>query len=545
MSFFQLVRREMHTSIPRLAFMSLLGGVSNAAILAAVNIGSQGAKNDHAPDLWASALFVIALSLFVKTQYYINITCSIEIEAIIHRMRLRLMDGIRRSELISLESIGRPRIVATISNDTALLKQASRILIFGMQGVVLVLFVAIYVAYLSFAAFLLSAAIIGTAAVILHRKNRQMRKWTNQANDWSNRFFDRLTDLLDGFKEVRLNKTRSTNLFEDASEVSRTAANIKIWTDAETLKQMVTTQSLIYFLLGAVVFLAPMLSGSMESGSITQTTTALLFVVGACFGLVQSIPLLMAADAAADRLDQLEADLRATAVSAELSDLARPVDFNTIEMRDVVFQYVNKSSEAVFQVGPIDFVLQAGELVFITGGNGSGKSTFLKLLAGLFAPGSGEIMLDGRRVDDSTRESYRPLISAIFTDYHLFKRLYGSIDPDPVEIDQLLTQFQLVNKTHLIDNEFDTLDLSGGQRKRLALIVGLLESRPILLLDEWTSDQDPDFRRKFYSELLPAFKRSGKTIVVVTHDDRYLNELDLPARRLRMEEGRFVEQSSG
>jgi putative ATP-binding cassette transporter len=544
MSFFQLVRREMHTSIPRLAFMSVLGGVSNATILAAVNIGSQGAKNGRAPDLWASALFVIALSLFVKTQYYINITCSIEIEAIIHRMRLRLMDGIRRSELISLESIGRPRIVATISNDTALLKQASRILIFGMQGVVLVLFVAMYVAYLSFAAFLLSAAIIGTAAVILHRKNREMRKWTDQANDWSGRLFDRLTDLLDGFKEVRLNKTRSNNLFDDASEVSRTAANIRIWTDAETLKQMVTTQSLIYLLLGAVVFLAPVFSDSLESGSITQTTTALLFVVGACFGLVQSIPLLMAADAAADRLDQLEADLRATAVSAEPGDLARPKGFSAIEMRDIVFQYVNKSSEALFQVGPVDFELQAGELVFITGGNGSGKSTFLKLLAGLFTPSSGEIMLDGRPVDDSTRESYRALISAVFTDYHLFKRLYGSIDPHPDEIDQLLKQFELSSKTHLIDNEFDTLDLSGGQRKRLALIVGLLERRPILLLDEWTSDQDPDFRRKFYSELLPAFKRAGKTIVVVTHDDRYLNELDLPARRLRMEEGRFVEQSS-
>jgi putative ATP-binding cassette transporter len=544
MSFFQLVRREMHTSVPRLAFMSLLGGVSNAAILAAVNVGSQVSKNDPTPDFWASALFVIALSLFVKTQYYINITCSVEIEAIIHRMRLRIMDCIRRSELIPIETIGRPRIIATISNDTALLKQASRILIFGMQGVVLVFFVAMYVAYLSPAAFLLSAAIIGTAAVILHRKNRQLKQWTNQANDWSNQLFDRLTDLLDGFKEVRLNNTRSNNLFEDASEVSRTAANIKIWTDAETLKQMVTTQSLIYLLLGAVVFLAPMLSGSLENGSITQTTTALLFVVGACFGLVQSIPLLMAADAAADRLDQLEADIRATAVSAELSDLTRPTNFSTIEMRDVVFQYIGKSSEALFQVGPVDFALQAGELVFITGGNGSGKSTFLKLLAGLFTPSSGEVTLDGRRVDDSTRESYRLLISAIFTDYHLFKRLYGSADPDMAELDRLLKQFQLFDKTHLIDNEFHTLDLSGGQRKRLALIVGLLESRPILLLDEWTSDQDPDFRRKFYYELLPAFKRAGKTIVVVTHDDRYLNELDLPARRLRMEEGRFVEQSS-
>jgi putative ATP-binding cassette transporter len=544
MSFFQLVRREIQGSIPRLVFMSLLGGMSNAAILAAVNAGSQGSEKSHVPSLWASALFVIALSLFVKAQYYINVTCAVEIEAIIHRLRVRLMDGIRRSELISIETIGRSRIVATITSDTALLKQASRILIFGVQGMVLIVFVAAYVAYLSLAAFLLSAAIIGTAAVILHGKNRELKHWNNEASGWNNKLFDRLGDFLDGFKEVRLNRFRSDNLFEDACEVSRNAANLKIWTDAETLKQMVTTQSLIYLLLGAVVFVVPMFGDSSAGGSTAQTTTALLFVVGACFGLVQSIPVLMAANAAADRLDQLEADLRATAVSAELSELDRPAGFDTIEMHDIVFQYVDKSSEALFQVGPVDFALKAGDLVFITGGNGSGKSTFLKLLAGLFIPDSGTIMLDGRRVDNSTRESYRVLISAIFTDYHLFKRLYGDTDPDLAELARLLAQYQLARKTHLVDNEFDTLDLSGGQRKRLALIVGLLESRPILLLDEWTSDQDPDFRRKFYDELLPALQQAGKTIIVVTHDDRYLNEFHLPARRLRMDEGRFVEQQA-
>ena len=96
----------------------------------------------------------------------------------------------------------------------------------------------------------------------------------------------------------------------------------------------------------------------------------------------------------------------------------------------------------------------------------------------------------------------------------------------------------------MADGEFSAIDLSGGQRKRLALIVSLLEKRPILLLDEWTAEQDPEFRRKFYDELLPALMRDGATVVAITHDDRYLDEFTLPARRLRMDEGRFVEEHS-
>ncbi len=113
-------------------------------------------------------------------------------------------------------------------------------------------------------------------------------------------------------------------------------------------------------------------------------------------------------------------------------------------------------------------------------------------------------------VNDSNRDAYRELIAAIFVDYHLFQRLYGIADPDPAEVDRLLTEFRLRDKTRLTDGEFGTLDLSGGQRKRIALLVSLLEKRPILLLDEWTADQDPDFRRKFYDDLLPALKRGRK-----------------------------------
>ncbi len=539
MSFLQLVRREMHGSLPKLLFMSGLGGISTAAILAAINAGLQGKS-----DLWAATLFLVALFLSIKTQYYVTITATAEVEAIIHKLRLRVMDHVRRSELLAIEGIGRSSIVAAITSDTAVLTQASNMLCFTVQGAVLVVFVGFYVAYLSLAAFAMTVVIVAAAATIFHVKNRHLIAQKRESAEWEGRLFDRLTDFLDGFKEVRLNSARSADLFDDAVNVSRTAANIKIRTQAETFKMIVSSQFSMYILLGAVVFVAPQFSDTLGGSSLTKTTTALMFVVGACFGLVQSIPILLNANAAADRIDQLETALQATVASTMAREIKVSKRFDKIEMHDIVFRYVDKFSDATFQIGPLDFSLRSGEIVFITGGNGSGKSTFLRVLAGLYAPDSGEITLDGMRINDDTRDAYRALMSGIFFDYHLFRRLYGIPEPEPGEVDRLLTQFRLADKTSLSDGEFRTLDLSGGQRRRLALIVSLLEKRPVLLLDEWTAEQDPEFRRKFYDELLPEMKQAGLTVVVITHDDRYIDELDLPARRIRMDEGRIVEQRS-
>jgi putative pyoverdin transport system ATP-binding/permease protein len=535
MSFLQLVRREMHGSLPKLLFMSGLGGISTAAILGAINSGLQNGST-----LWAATLFIVALFLFIKTQSYVTITTTAEIEAIIHKIRVRLMDQIRHSELLALEDVGRARIVAAITSDTAVLTQASNMLAFTVQGAVLIVFVAIYVAFLSIAAILTTIVVVSIAAVIFHQKNRRLVSEKQRAAAWERRLFDRLTDFLDGFKEVRLNSARSADLFADAVDVSRTAANIKINTQAETFRMIVTSQISMYVLLGAVVFVAPQFSDTLGGAALTKTTTALMFIVGACFGLVQSIPILLNANASADRLVQLENALRAAA--AQPREVPTVKRFDTIEMRNINFRYVDKFSESAFKIGPIDFTLHPGELVFITGGNGSGKSTFLRVLSGIYAPESGEIILDGRHIDNSNRDDYRALMSAIFFDYHLFRRLYGVPDPDPGEVTRLLELFRLSAKTGLVDGEFRTLELSGGQRRRLALIVSLLEKRPILLLDEWTAEQDPEFRRKFYDELLPDLMKAGATVVVITHDDRYLDELDLPARRIRMDEGKIVDQ---
>jgi len=531
----------MQGSLPRLVVISAIAGASNAAILAAVNAGSQAAA-DGKSGVSAAALFIISLVLFIKTQQYVLIASTVEIETIIHKVRLRLMNHVRHSELIPLDGIGRSQILSAIIKETATLQQAASTFAFSSQGVVLVFFMGLYIAYLSLLAFVMSIAVIGMAAGVFLATSGRVAREQREAMEWETRLFDRLADLLEGFKEVRLNSARSDELFDDIVEVSRTAANIKIRAQSDTFRRLIFSQSSIYAMLGGVVFLVPLFNDS-AGAAIQKVTTALLFVIGACWGVVQSVPVLLMANGAADNIERMEAELRGAAVAPD--DATEPnTRFDTVEMRDVMFHYTDKTSDAAFKIGPLNFTLRRGELVFIMGGNGSGKSTFLKVLAGLYMADAGELLLDGVPIDDRNRESYRSLITAIFSDYHLFEQLYGIPAPDVTQLQRLLTEFRLHDKTTLSDRRFETLDLSSGQRKRLALIVSLLEKRPILLLDEWAAEQDPEYRGKFYHELLPELNRLGITIVVISHDDRYIDELDLPGRVVRMDEGRFIEQHS-
>ena len=269
MSFFQLVRREMQGSLRRLVIMGGLGGVSSASVLAAINTGAQAADSGK-PSLWSAMLFIVAVFLFVKTQSYLLLTTTAEVEAIIHRLRIRLMDHVRHSELLPLDGIGRAAIVAAATKETATLTQASTTLAFAGQGAVLIFFVAIYVAYLSLLAFALSVIIVGIAAALFQARNRQLAIAARETAEWENRLFNRLMDLLEGFKEVRLNSARSEDLYEDVIEVSRTAANIKIRTQAETFRRMVLLQSSMYAMLGAIVFVVPVISDTLGGASICE-----------------------------------------------------------------------------------------------------------------------------------------------------------------------------------------------------------------------------------------------------------------------------------
>jgi len=196
---------------------------------------------------------------------------------------------------------------------------------------------------------------------------------------------------------------------------------------------------------------------------------------------------------------------------------------------------LTKSFGGVRAVDAVDLTLAAGELLAVIGPNGCGKTTLIKLLLGLYAPHQGEIRLNGKAIDPSNRDEYRQLFTTIFADYYLFDDVVEGDLHIPDDANRYLQRLEIGHKVSVRDGSFTTTDLSTGQRKRLALINAWLEERPVLVFDEWAADQDPTFRRIFYTELLPDLKRLGKTIIVISHDDRYFDVAD---QLVRMHSGK-------
>jgi putative ATP-binding cassette transporter len=227
--------------------------------------------------------------------------------------------------------------------------------------------------------------------------------------------------------------------------------------------------------------------------------------------------------------------------AAEVDDLeAAPAPVGTFErlgLHGASFHYTDAAGEVTFRSGPHELEIRRGELIFIVGGNGAGKSTLLKLLTGLYAPMEGELRRDGMVVDASAREAWRELFSIVFTDFHLFEQLHGLEGVDPAEVQRWLQIMGMERKTRFENGRFTQTALSTGQRKRLAFIVAVLRNKPICVLDEVAADQDPEFRRRFYRELLPELRARGTTVIVVSHDDAYFDCAD---RLIRLQDGRVV-----
>jgi putative ATP-binding cassette transporter len=263
--------------------------------------------------------------------------------------------------------------------------------------------------------------------------------------------------------------------------------------------------------------------------TLSQLSAAVLFVTGPLAILGFTVPEYERADVAATNLTALERRLEQAAAAAP-EDRIDPFagTFTEIEATDLGFTYpanANAPAGERFALGPVSITIRAGEIVFFVGGNGSGKTTLLKLLAGLYTPSTGVIRVDRRVVDAASLQAYRELTTAVFTDFHLFKRLYGLGDRSAA-LPPLLDQLQIAGKTGYGPDGFSRLELSTGQRKRLAMAVALLEDRPLYIFDEWAADQDPEFRRYYYEHLLPELKRQGKTVLAISHDDRYFHCAD-------------------
>jgi len=201
-------------------------------------------------------------------------------------------------------------------------------------------------------------------------------------------------------------------------------------------------------------------------------------------------------------------------------------DVRSISLHDITYQHSTVSEKNKFQLGPISYQFDAGKVYFIRGSNGSGKTTLIRVLTGLYQPSSGEVRVNGKPISEPSSLDYRDIFAVVFSDFYLFKKLYGIDPPTPEAIDLLLERFQMRGKVSIDNNTFSDLQFSTGQRKRIALIVALLENKSIIILDEWAADQDPAFRQEFYEQIIPQLRAMGKTVIAITHDDHYYDIAD-------------------
>ena len=472
-------------------------------------------------------------------------------------LRRTISSRVLTTDLRLLERLGGPKIQSVLSEHSANVAQFFVSLPAILTNAVIVTGCMIYMALLSWPVFLAAVLMIGLGSLCYHLLHLRAIRHLDQAATEQDHLFGHFRSLTEGAKELRLYAGKR-RVFKD--EVLGQSIDAVRRSRALGLSIFVASASwgnfLIYVFIGLALFV---LVGDIPDRSAVMTGFALVFLymVVPLEVLLLNIPRVNLARAAAKRIEEITRNIPAadgcaasspgaSSPTADASALA-PARFSHLALHGVTHRYYHERSDEVFELGPIDLSFEPGSVTFIVGGNGSGKTTLAKLLVGLYAPESGEVFLDGERIEDGNRDRYRQLFSAIFADFHLFERLLQRPRPALDKAgNRLLQRLHLQHKVKVIDGafasqalspaHFTTEALSQGQRKRLALVAACLEERPFLVFDEWAADQDPAFKEVFYRELLPELKAQGKAVLVISHDDRYFH---LGDRLLKLEEGQL------
>jgi len=535
--FFTFLNNETGEVDFKLILMTAMSGLSNTLNLALIN-ASVASMKVGGPFWQHFVIFGISLTLFVYSLRYVLYESSRIAEKAVCNIRARLGNKIRQCDLQSLEKIGESDILARISRDTGMISQTTRPLFAATQAAFMVVFTLLYIAIESPIAVVLCGIMILCGAIFYMKDREAYEKGLSDSSDSEDALAKSLTGLLRGFKEIRINQKKSDAVFADFCDIASTVGTIRTNVMQLFADTVVFIEMFFVILLGGVVFILPVVSNEF-SGTVTQIVAAILFFFGPLATVIMMYPVYTQANMTVDNLYRLERDLdRDQKAENDSNDIVQNEfdDFKTIRFDQISFIYADPDGSPNFQIGPITTTVNRGEILFLIGGNGSGKTSFMKLFTLLYLPTSGTIFVDDQPIDDLNIISYRNLFSAIFSDFYLFDKLYGVGDIPQERVQELLKLMGIDHKTSIKNGSFTNTHLSTGQRKRLALVMAYLEDKPVYIFDEVAADQDPQFRSYFYETLLPQLKAAGKTILVVSHDDRYFHVAD---RILQMDYGQL------
>ncbi|EHR35886.1 ABC transporter ATP-binding protein [Helcococcus kunzii] len=198
-----------------------------------------------------------------------------------------------------------------------------------------------------------------------------------------------------------------------------------------------------------------------------------------------------------------------------------------IEFKNVSFKYPNTNNWALKDVN-VKFEL--GKKLAIVGQNGSGKTTFIKLLIRLYDPNEGQILLNGIDIRKYKYEDYLKIFSVVFQDFNLFafpiaQNIAGSIDYDRKKVEGVIEDVGMTERisemkdgvdTYIYkDNDTEGVDLSGGEEQKIAIARALYKKAAFIILDEPTAALDPLTEQEIYEKMSNIVK--DKTAIFISH----------------------------
>ena len=517
-------------------FMGLFSGACNALLLAVIN----GAlKGGHTTTLiWAFAGLCVLLPLARFTSEVLLTKLGQEA---MFASRIKLCQQILATPLRHLESLGAARLLTTLTDDIPTITGAVVILPVICVNAALVIGCLVYMASLSWLLFAVVIVFMFLGIAGYQLPVLRVQKLLRTARKNADQLMGHLRAITHGTKELKVHRVRRQAFMKDqleaaaASLMRNNISALKLYSAAASWGQ-----TLVFIVIGLYLFFLPTIR-HLETATLTGYTLALLYLMTPLQVIMNTLPQLGRANVALRTVDELGFSL-ASDKPEELTGPELPeTRWQELELRFITHAYNRENESETFTLGPIDLRFESGKLVFITGGNGSGKTTLVKLITGLYMPKTGCIYLNEQPIKAENIEWYRQHFAVVFSDFYLFDKLLGLDGPGAEdEARRYLNELKLSQKVEVADGRFSTTELSQGQRKRLALLTAYLEDRPIYVFDEWAADQDPYFKNIFYMHLLPGLKARGKTVLVITHDDRYYHVAD---RVIKLEEGQVVSDS--
>jgi putative ATP-binding cassette transporter len=519
--------------------LTILGGFSAIVLLACANIVLRQQSGNKEVIFWSFAGLCLVLPL---SRFVAEILISRTVQYTVFGLQMRLSKKIAGAPLRFLEEHGTHRLLSVLIRDIDAFDHALANIPVSCLNLTVVASGLIYLGWLSRAVFVIALG-FGVLCIIVYRFPASWAaKSLRLAQQAGDGLYHHFSSLMGGAKELKLHQRRRHAFFSQVLHSSASSVrdhNVSGLTASSVAAALAQTSAFV--LIGALLLAVPLFNLNPQGRF--GYTMVLIFMMAPMQVLLSAVAGFERGEVALERIQGLEYKLTALHADVDspvLSDL--PYDFRCLDLVEVTHAYHREGETNDFILGPMNLTLVPGEVIFVVGGNGSGKTTLAKLLAGLYVPANGQVYLNNQIVTDSNREHYRQYFSVVFADFHLFDRLLGL---ESSQLDEharrYLVQLELDDEVEIKDGILSTTELSQGQRKRLALLTAYLEDRPIYVFDEWAADQDPSFKRVFYRVLLPELRAKGKTVVVISHDERYYDVAD---RLIRLDCGRIVEAPS-